>query len=120
MCDNDKNGSVDKKELSELLQSLVDIAKTKKLSENNVNDLISHMFMSAGFEDKEELSYEDFKAMMKEFKGDLLAIGLDCKGAKQNYLDATTNVARYVVENWLSKGYHENNHPLLDLLQKTF
>ncbi len=32
--------------------------------------------------------------MMKEFKGDFLAIGLDCKGAKQNYLDGTTNVAR--------------------------
>ena len=34
--------------------------------------------------------------MMKEFKGDFLAIGLDCKGAKQNYLDATTNVARFL------------------------
>jgi hypothetical protein len=41
------------------------------------------------------LTYEDFKLMMKEFKGDFLAIGLDCKGAKQNYLDATTNVARF-------------------------
>ncbi len=36
--------------------------------------------------------------MMKEFKGDFLAIGLDCKGAKQNYLDATTNVARLNVK----------------------
>merc|ERR1719232_385795 len=32
--------------------------------------------------------------MMKEFKGDFLAIGLDCKGARQNYLDSNTNVAR--------------------------
>ena len=94
MCDNDKNGSIDKKELSELLESLVDIAKTKKLSEENVNDLINSMFHSAGFKDKNELSYDDFKTMMKEFKGDFLAIGLDCKGAKQNYLDSTTNVAR--------------------------
>ena len=52
------------------------------------------MFTSAGFENKESLNYEDFKTMMKEFKGDFLAIGLDCKGAKQNYLDSTTNVAR--------------------------
>ena len=29
MCDNDKNGSIDKKELSELLESLVDIAKSQ-------------------------------------------------------------------------------------------
>jgi dual oxidase len=94
MCDNDKNGSIDKKELSELLESLVDIAKTKKLTEDDVNALIEQMFQAAGYEDKESLSYEDFKIMMKEFKGDFLAIGLDCKGAKQNYLDSTTNVAR--------------------------
>lgn len=94
MCDNDRNGSIDKKELSELLESLVDIAKTRKLSEENVNDLINSMFQSAGFQNKESLNYDDFKAMMKEFKGDFLAIGLDCKGAKQNYLDANTNVAR--------------------------
>jgi len=44
MCDNDKNGSIDKKELSELLESLVDIAKTKKLTEEDVNALIEQMF----------------------------------------------------------------------------
>ena len=64
-------------ELSELLNSLVDIAKTKRLSEDNVNALINSMFTSAGFENKESLNYEDFKTMMKEFKGDFLAIGKD-------------------------------------------
>ena len=118
MCDNDKNGQIDKTELSELLNSLVVIAKTQKLSDKSVNELIDSMFLSAGFkvsigslnnnvvclltnviqfllQEKESLSYDDFKTMMKEFKGDFLAIGLDCKGAKQNYLDGTTNVARY-------------------------
>ena len=99
MCDDDKSGSIDKGELSELLNSLVDIAKTKRLSEDNVNALINSMFTSAGFENKESLNYDDFKTMMKEFKGDFLAIGLDCKGAKQNYLDSTTNVARMQVSN---------------------
>merc|ERR1712088_1101821 len=61
MCDNDKNG------LSELLESLVDIAKTKKLTEEDVNALIEQMFQTAGYENKESLSYEDFKTMMKEF-----------------------------------------------------
>lgn len=32
--------------------------------------------------------------MMKEYKGEFVAIGLDCKGAKQNFLDTSTNVAR--------------------------
>lgn len=35
--------------------------------------------------------------MMKEYKGDFVAIGLDCKGAKQNFLDTSTNVARYAI-----------------------
>jgi dual oxidase len=44
MCDNDKNGSIDKTELAELLNSLVDIAKTQKLSEKDVGSLIDSMF----------------------------------------------------------------------------
>lgn len=43
---------------------------------------------------KDFLTYSDFKEMMKEYKGDFVAIGLDCKGAKQNFLDTSTNVAR--------------------------
>lgn len=48
----------------------------------------------AGLERKDYLTYNDFKLMMKEYKGDFVAIGLDCKGAKQNFLDTSTNVAR--------------------------
>ena len=33
---------------------------------------------------------------MRESNGDFIAIGLDCKGAKQNFLDTSTNVARLV------------------------
>jgi len=94
MCDTDRSGDIDKEELSELLNSLVDIAKTERLSKEEVSELINSMFKSAGFQNKESLSYEDFKIMMKEFRGDFLAIGLDCKGARQNFLDTTTNVAR--------------------------
>ena len=35
-----------------------------------------------------------FIKILSLFIGDFLAIGLDCRGAKQNYLDSTTNVAR--------------------------
>lgn len=45
-------------------------------------------------ERKDYLTYNDFKLMMNEYKGDFVAIGLDCKGAKQNFLDTSTNVAR--------------------------
>ncbi|XP_076326783.1 dual oxidase-like isoform X2 [Tachypleus tridentatus] len=94
MCDNDGNGVIDKRELTKMLRSLVDIAKTNSMTEYQVMDLISGMFAAAGLEDTEELNYDDFKVMMKEYKGDFIAIGLDCKGAKQNFLDTSTNVAR--------------------------
>ena len=94
MCDNNGNGLIDKQELTMMLYSLVDIAKTNSLTEEEVLQLIHEMFASSGLEDKEELTYDDFKLMMKEYKGDFIAIGLDCKGAKQNFLDTSTNIAR--------------------------
>ena len=95
MCDNDRNGVIDKGELSEMLRSLVEIARTTSLSDEHVTELIEGMFQDAGLQQKEFLTYNDFKLMMKEYKGDFVAIGLDCKGAKQNFLDTSTNVARY-------------------------
>merc|ERR1719229_1599396 len=58
MCDSDKNGTVDKEELSELLNSLIDIAKTKRLSDEEVGELINSMFKSTGFDDKHSLTYD--------------------------------------------------------------
>ncbi|RWS08349.1 dual oxidase-like protein, partial [Dinothrombium tinctorium] len=94
MCDNNGNGVIDKLELTKMLRSLVDIAKTNSMSEEEVMELIQGMFAAAGLNDKEELTYDDFKRMMKEYKGDFIAVGLDCKGAKQNFLDTSTNIAR--------------------------
>ncbi|XP_045463309.1 dual oxidase [Harmonia axyridis] len=94
MCDNDGNGVIDKGELSEMLRSLVEIARTTSLSDDHVTELIDGMFQDAGLQHKNFLTYSDFKEMMKEYKGDFVAIGLDCKGAKQNFLDTSTNVAR--------------------------
>lgn len=115
MCDNDRNGVIDKGELSEMMRSLVEIARTTSLSDDQVTELIDGMFQviisiiclselrflrqrtsfqDVGLEHKNHLTYQDFKLMMKEYKGDFVAIGLDCKGAKQNFLDTSTNVAR--------------------------
>ena len=42
---------------------------------------------------RQVLTYEDFTTMMM-MNGDFLTVGLDCKGAKHNFLDTTTNIAR--------------------------
>ena len=78
-----------------MLRSLVEIARTNNsLNDDQVTELIDGMFQSAGLEHKDALTYEDFKLMMREYRGDFIAIGLDCKGAKQNFLDTSTTVAR--------------------------
>lgn len=94
MCDHDGNGVIDRAEFTKMMRSLVDIAKTNTMTEEEVVELIDGMFSSSGLEDKEVLTYTDFKVMMSEYRGDMIAIGLDCKGAKQNFLDTSTNIAR--------------------------
>lgn len=49
MCDNDKNGVIDKGELSEMLRSLVEIARTTSLSDDHVTELIEGMFQVSFF-----------------------------------------------------------------------
>lgn len=44
MCDNDRNGVIDKIELSEMMRSLVEIARTTSLSDAHVTELIDGMF----------------------------------------------------------------------------
>lgn len=94
MCDNDRNGVIDKSELCEMMRSLVEIARTTTITDDQVTELIDQMFKDVGLEHKDHLTYQDFKLMMKEYKGEFVAIGLDCKGAKQNFLDTSTNIAR--------------------------
>ena len=94
MCDNEQNGIIEAAELKEVLASLIAIAKTDKIDQNDVATLLASMFTSAGLEGKEQLGHEDFLRLTKEFQSDFLSVGLDFKGARQNFLDTTTNMAR--------------------------
>jgi hypothetical protein len=44
MCDNDRNGVIDKGELAEMLRSLVEMARTTSLTDSQVTELIDGMF----------------------------------------------------------------------------
>ena len=44
MCDNDKNGVIDKNELSEMLRSLIEVARTNSLLDEHITELIDRMF----------------------------------------------------------------------------
>ena len=72
-------GVVDKQELKEMLTSLIEIAKTEKIHDEDVSMLINSMFKSAGLEDKPIILHSDFQQLMKEFNLDYLTVGLDFK-----------------------------------------
>lgn len=100
MCDNEGDGIIDKEDLTRMLRSLVDIAKSNALEEKQVMETIDNMFESVGLGEKDELTWDDFKLVMKGQEGQpgkvkpLIAIGLDLKGANLNYLDTSNDVAR--------------------------
>lgn len=48
MCDNDRNGVIDKAEFGEMMRSLVEIAKTTSMSDDQVTELIDGMFSVSG------------------------------------------------------------------------
>ena len=91
-----------------MLTSLVELAKTEKVRQSDVAQLIDSMFRDAGLGAKEVLTYDDFRAMMRDFNGDFLAVGLDLKGAKHNFLDESDNIARLQGGN----SNHDSNRPL--------
>ena len=68
MCDNEQNGIIQTEELKEMLTSLIAIAKTDNIHQDDVTTLLSSMFRSAGLEDKQKLSHDDFIRLTKEFQ----------------------------------------------------
>ena len=57
MCDTNENGLLDKSELQEMLVSLVEIAKTEKVLQEDVDKLIDSMFKTTGYDDAEVLRF---------------------------------------------------------------
>lgn len=61
MCDNDRNGVIDKGEFSEMLRSLVEIARTTSLSDAHVTELIDGMFQVLIFKKKKIFNHIHFE-----------------------------------------------------------
>lgn len=158
MCDHSGKGVIEKSELVRMLRSLVDIAKTKSLTEDEVMKMIYEMFKVNGLENKQLLTYEDFKLIinssqqgnqgqaqyeanlnaatgsggnldtkstsskLSEFsvrqqsaaQQQILAIGLDMKGAKKNFFLDTTSTSMAASENHQGQTFNQGLNLLTD------
>ncbi|XP_078056229.1 dual oxidase 1-like [Mustelus asterias] len=79
MYDVDGSGSMSKEEFSQLLRSFIEISNNC-LPKEQIQGLIESMFKDAGFEDKEELMWEDFHYLFRDHYHELELAQLKVKG----------------------------------------
>jgi len=58
---------------------MVDLAN-EKIEEDKIDDLINSLFNRSGFDNKAEITFENFKQMMNEYQDDLnvIALNVEC------------------------------------------
>uniref|UniRef100_A0A8C8SKZ3 NAD(P)H oxidase (H2O2-forming) n=1 Tax=Pelusios castaneus TaxID=367368 RepID=A0A8C8SKZ3_9SAUR len=79
MYDIDGNGFLSKEEFLMMLRSFIEISNNC-LSGNQMEEVIESMFQASGFQDKEELTWEDFHYMLRDHDRELRFTQLCVKG----------------------------------------
>ncbi|XP_072881154.1 dual oxidase 2-like [Hemitrygon akajei] len=92
MYDVDGNGSMSKEEFSQLLRSFIEISNNC-LTKDQIQEVIESMFKDAGFEDKEELMWEDFHYLFRDHYSELELAQLPVKGVEGQKRDQSTRVS---------------------------
>ncbi|XP_067871236.1 dual oxidase 2-like [Heterodontus francisci] len=92
MYDVDGSGSMSKEEFSQLLWSFIEISNDC-LPKEQIQDLIESMFKDAGFEDKEELMWEDFHYLFRDHYTELELAQLNVKGVEGRKRGQTNRVS---------------------------
>uniref|UniRef100_A0ABM5EXE9 NAD(P)H oxidase (H2O2-forming) n=1 Tax=Pogona vitticeps TaxID=103695 RepID=A0ABM5EXE9_9SAUR len=84
MYDIDGNGFLSKEEFFRMLRSFIEISNNC-LSRDQTEQVIESLFKEAGFEDKEELTWEDFHYMLRDHDNELRCTQLCLKGAPDKF-----------------------------------
>jgi dual oxidase len=67
LYDIDNSGSLEKEEFTRMTKALLEMVNTSMTTER-VNDMISGLFAARGFQQKDNLTFEDFKVLMSDQK----------------------------------------------------
>ncbi|XP_052039385.1 dual oxidase 1 [Apodemus sylvaticus] len=81
MYDFDGNGLISKDEFIRMLRSFIEISNNC-LSKAQLAEVVESMFRESGFQDKEELTWEDFHFMLRDHDSDLRFTQLCVKGVE--------------------------------------
>uniref|UniRef100_A0A8D1CS66 NAD(P)H oxidase (H2O2-forming) n=1 Tax=Sus scrofa TaxID=9823 RepID=A0A8D1CS66_PIG len=81
MYDFDGNGLISKDEFIRMLRSFIEISNNC-LSKAQLTEVVESMFREAGFQDKQELTWEDFHFMLRDHDSELRFTQLCVKGVE--------------------------------------
>ncbi|XP_017728324.1 PREDICTED: dual oxidase 1 isoform X1 [Rhinopithecus bieti] len=81
MYDFDENGLISKDEFIRMLRSFIEISNNC-LSKAQLAEVVESMFRESGFQDKEELTWEDFHFMLRDHNSELRFTQLCVKGVE--------------------------------------
>ena len=79
MYDVDKSGRLSRGEFKKMLKAMMELVNAT-VTPDQMDQLIDSMFTAAGFQNKEELTLEDFNVLLRDHKEELSSAHLNVKG----------------------------------------
>ena len=79
MYDIDHSGHLDREEFKKMLKAMMELVNAS-VSPDQMDQLIDSMFTAAGFQNKQELTLEDFNVLMRDHKEELSGARLKISG----------------------------------------
>ena len=79
MYDVDKSGQLSREEFRKMLRAMMELVNAS-VSPDQMDQLIDSMFASAGFQNKQELTLEDFNVLLRDHKEELSSAHLKVTG----------------------------------------
>ncbi|XP_048472995.1 dual oxidase 1-like [Rhincodon typus] len=92
MYDVDGSGSMSKEEFSQLLRSFIEISNDC-LPKEQIENMMNSMFKHAGFEDKEEIMWEEFHCLFRDHYQEMELSQPNPKGPEGKKLDKANRVS---------------------------
>ena len=79
MYDVDHSGRLDREEFKKMLRAMMEMVNAS-VAPDQMDQLIDSMFTAAGFQNKQELTIEDFNVLLRDHKEELSSAHLNVKG----------------------------------------
>ena len=79
MYDVDHSGRLDREEFKKMLKAMMELVNAS-VSPDQMDQLIDSMFTAAGFQNKQELTLEDFNVLLRDHKEELSTAHLNISG----------------------------------------